>query len=281
MPHTLLASLGDLLERLNGTPSPNPVNVTGGRKAAKPGFDTLGSWIEGRLTKFIAGEEDGKPAPTKSTAAPLAKGNSQAQVGPFSHFSTISPGAPGQISRTTSTADFAVANGHLEIPPDSRRTSPNIPSQERIGNDHHARESSSPSSSFGDHFAPHAVLASAFTPSVVDEGAPPAHEDARADDTAHPQTDLYGDDQGLLNPMQNLAIDRRRSGPSTSSYWPDSQQAGDDDEDYGFGNISLSRGRTPKPSEESQGSGGPGVKPAEVKHAKADTASIDPLSKSK
>lgn len=54
----------------------------------KPSLDGIGSWLEGRLTKFIAGEGEDSPA---TTAHP---GVSQGAHGPFSHYSTISSAAP-------------------------------------------------------------------------------------------------------------------------------------------------------------------------------------------
>lgn len=99
LPPAFMASLEDLLERLTGTPSINPANVLGGgRKSSKPGFDKLGSWIEGRLTKFIAGEEGEKMAPKPAALGGKAEG-------PFAHFSSVSPDPSGSISRNPSMAD--------------------------------------------------------------------------------------------------------------------------------------------------------------------------------
>lgn len=255
MPRAFLASLEDLLERLTGTPSANPANIFGGRKPAKPGFDKLGSWIEGRLTKFIAGEEDANSAPAKPAAAPPAKGSSQAPVGPFSHFSTISPGASGQVSRATSIADFHNQNGHLDVQPDSRRTSPRVLSQAQFGAEH-TREPSSSSSSYGEQCASQDGAPSGFAPWGLSRNPSQIYADRLDDDT--PQGEP-SEDHGLLNPMAHLSLASGRDGPSPSSYEPKRPSGGDDDEDLGFGNTSLSRSRTPRPSGEAGAEDRPGT----------------------
>jgi hypothetical protein len=49
----------------------------------KPSLDSIGGWLEGRLTKFIAGDGDTSPAPTQDSA----RGN---EPGVFTHYSAIS-----------------------------------------------------------------------------------------------------------------------------------------------------------------------------------------------
>jgi len=49
----------------------------------KPSLDSIGGWLEGRLTKFIAGDGDTSPVPTQESA----RGN---EPGVFNHYSTIS-----------------------------------------------------------------------------------------------------------------------------------------------------------------------------------------------
>ncbi len=247
MPRPMLASLEDLLERLTETPSANPVNILGGRKGGKPGLDKLGSWIEGRLTKFIAGEDHQESAPTKPIAAPPTKGGFQTQVGPFSHFSTISPGASGQISRATSMADFHAPNGQLAVQPDSRRTSPSVP-QGGWGNDH-GRESSSSSSMYGDQYSSHAGVSSAFSSRGATQDVPLENDDERDTQTGYGRSDSYGDDEDLLNPMEQQSARKRLNGSASPSYEPKNLNGADDDEDLGFGNASLSRARTPRPAD--------------------------------
>ncbi|GMK58029.1 hypothetical protein CspeluHIS016_0500610 [Cutaneotrichosporon spelunceum] len=96
IPRHVAASMEDLLERLTGEPSASPAKGLSMRKSNK----SLGSWIEGRLTKFIAGEDDqtpAKPDPEPKEGIP---------VGPFSHFSSISPGPSGGASRAGSHAEL-------------------------------------------------------------------------------------------------------------------------------------------------------------------------------
>jgi hypothetical protein len=207
----LLSSLEDLTERLTGTPSANPARLIGGRKT-KAG---LGSWIEGRLTKFIAGEED---ASTPAKPIPAAAKDSSAPIGPFSHFSTISPAASVGVSRNVSTGDFA-GNGY--------------------GHD------SSSSSTFEADYSGQPAAPAAYSSWSSGQDADQAAED---DDTP---TGNDGEAE-FINPMAALSLGARGTAPS--DYQPPASSSNnryeeeDDDEDMGFGNSSLSRGRTPRPA---------------------------------
>ncbi|ORY32492.1 Sec23-binding domain of Sec16-domain-containing protein [Naematelia encephala] len=243
------ASLEDLLERLTGTPSVDPAKGIGARKSAKP---TLGSWIEGRLTKFIAGDEDGHS--TAAPKAPAAKSKSTATpatIGPFSHFSTISPAQSGTITRNHSTADLTGPNGHLGVFPDSRRTSPSAPPRE-LGYQNQA-EGSSTSSYGGDQYSHRQEASSGWTSWGASQEVPQETQDEG-------MVDEPIDESGLLNPMAALSIGPP---PVQQDYAPSAAAARKDDDlededDLGFSNAGLSRNRTPKPAEgpPSQGGGG-------------------------
>lgn len=204
LPRHVAATMEDLLERLTGIPSIDPSAGIGMRKG-KSGA-SLGSWIEGRLTKFIAGEdEEGAPKPVpKEVKAAVA-------VGPFSHFSTISPSPSVSVSRAASSVDV---------------------------NDGPAGFTSSDPS---DGYAPDSTYA--------------AWGKSEGDDTPHASipTVSIDDDAEFINPMANLSF-----GPTpvpTDDYAPKKTVASraveeDDDDDLGFGNTSLSRGRTPKVEED-------------------------------
>ena len=263
LPRVLLSSLEDLLERLTGTPSANPVNSFAGRKPAKPGLDKIGSWIEGRLTKFIAGDEVANSAPANPVAIVPVKNGTQAPVGPFSHFSTISPGASGQISRTTSVADFQAPNGQLVVQPYSRSSSPVVPTPSQWGTDHAPEFSSS--SAYHDQYA--SSSGTGFAPlaprGVSREIFRDDDEFGVADETSKRQPDLYGDQNDSLKSMAYLSLGSESTGRTDSAYEPTHANGGDDDEDLGFGNTSLSRGRTPRP----QGEGSEGTRSSESKPA--------------
>lgn len=238
MPRSLLNSLEDLQERLTGEPSTKPANLFGARKqGSKPGVNKLGSWIEGRLTKFIAGEEEDEG---HIKAAPPAKAKGQdpasAPVGPFSHFSTISPGPSNPVTRRTSTAD--VRSGQLGVDVDSRRTSPSI--------GHHQGSSSSASSTYGgEQYAPGGGGYGGYQPYVPDAQGEDADED-----TPHALEPAAGDDDvELLNPMAGLSLGAATH--SQNDYAPTSrrEEPEDDEDDLGFGNAALSRNRTPRPAE--------------------------------
>jgi hypothetical protein len=232
-----LNSLEDLQERLTGEPSTKPANLIGGRKAGKPGVNKLGSWIEGRLTKFIAGEEDTE-GPLKATPPTKGKGkeSGSAPVGPFSHFSTISPGPSAPVTRAASTADFT--NGQFG----TGRASP-LP----VG--HQATSSSSPST-YGDQYnAGREGGYGGYNPysGDGDDGAVAGEEN-----TPHALEPAgNNDDAELLNPMAALSLGSSRQTP-TQDYAPSAPRRDaeeEEDDDLGFGNTSLSRTRTPKPAE--------------------------------
>ena len=100
-----------------------------GGKMSKPSLDGIGGWLEGRLTKFIAGDSD-SPQPNQH-AFPQAD-----QPGVFTHYSTISstttsaspspqptqinnntfPGAPPRRSGSAMASHSSVAvNAHTPI----------------------------------------------------------------------------------------------------------------------------------------------------------------------
>jgi hypothetical protein len=218
-----------LQERLTGEPSTKPANLIGGRKAGKPGVNKLGSWIEGRLTKFIAGEEDTQ-GPIK--AAPPAKGkDTGAPVGPFSHFSTISPAPSNPVTRATSTAD--IANGQY-----GGRLSP-------APQGGHQPTSSSSSSIYGEQYNAGGGYGG-YNPYSGD------NDDADQEDTPHalePAGD--GGEVELLNPMAALSLGPTRQAQAQNDYGPAPTRhvEEEEDDDLGFGNTSLSRARTPKPAE--------------------------------
>ncbi|OCF36721.1 hypothetical protein I316_01317 [Kwoniella heveanensis BCC8398] len=287
------ASLEDLLERLTGTPSVNPANTLGsGRKSGgKPGFDKLGSWIEGRLTKFIAGEE-GDNAPPTSSSATAGKA-----AGPFAHFSTISPNASGTLTRQASTADFngAAPNGYLGVQSVSRTTSPalqmtpqwgqapQLPNQ-AYGQASHA--SSSSSSSYGDQYAQHTGV-SGYSSWTDNNGPNEGEETPHVHGQDQAATAGAGhDDRDFISPMAQLSLGP--SEPSASArpaqnYVPSRQQTYDDDDedDLGFGNAALSRNRTPKPAGQEGDSGSQAAaddasKKAFAKEAKSEPTKAEP-----
>ncbi|WRT66232.1 uncharacterized protein IL334_003185 [Kwoniella shivajii] len=278
LPPAYAASLEDLLERLTGTPSVNPANALGaGRKSAKPGFDKLGSWIEGRLTKFIAGEEGGDAPPKPPTTGAKA-------AGPFAQFSTISPNASGTLSRATSTADFAGTaghgNGYLGVGSVSRTTSPALQmtpqwgQQTAFGQSH---TSSSASSSYGDPYPPQ-----------NDSGGYNAwgtnEETNEGEDTPHVYGQNQPSDEGeYINPMAQLNIGP--SAPSSSSYEPPRNNSKpafeeDDEDDLGFGNKGLSRERTPRPPTTEVDEKAPAAKESKSEPKKDDPSSAKSEQKS-
>ena len=251
MPRALLNSLEDLQERLTGEPSVKPANLFGARKqGSKPGVNKLGSWIEGRLTKFIAGEEDSdgpfKAAPPVKGSKP-ASGSDAAPVGPFSHFSTISPGPSNPVTRPPSTTGGR--NGsQLGVENDSRRISPSIG---------HQQTSSSSSSVYGgEQYTARGSGGGGYggyQPYVPDDAGQDQNED-----TPHALEPTGGgdDEMELLNPMATLSLGAGRQAKDDYAPTPATRrdEPEDDEDDLGFGNTALSRNRTPKPAEAASGS---------------------------
>ena len=242
LPFALLASLEDLVERLTGKPSASPANLLMPNRNKKTGVDKFGSWIEGRLTKFIAGDEETPPSSQIKVSPAKAKLNpkdAQGSVGPFSHFSTISPAASGNVTRAPSAVDFPAMNGQLQ---DSTGNSPAM-LQGAWGQplEPSLYESTSSSSTYG-----------AYEPQGGSEFAP-WNGSAQGDSPDRNQHDNQGDQ---VDPMAYVNL-----GPSPEAarvnYTPQPvnlNEAGDDDDDLGFGNSSLSRARTPRPGDGSQDS---------------------------
>lgn len=107
---TLLGQLKALSDRLMGAPQVDSGGNWVTRKMQRPTLDGVMSAFEGRLTKFIAGE-DSSDGDTSTTSK--SKGvNASTSVGAFSHYSAITPDAhSGGISRVQSFADISSPSG--------------------------------------------------------------------------------------------------------------------------------------------------------------------------
>lgn len=93
----------DLSDRLTAIPQSDKPGSWISRTMAKPSFDTIGSWLEGRFSKIIVGEgEENVPSPSKESQA-------KATFGPFSHYSTISSAAPS-APPSRSVTPYAAVN---------------------------------------------------------------------------------------------------------------------------------------------------------------------------
>ncbi|KAJ1032907.1 hypothetical protein NDA16_000186 [Ustilago loliicola] len=97
---TLLSQSKQLSDRLVGAPQVGPGGNWMTRKMQRPTLDGVWGALEGRFTKFIAGEEGGVEAdsPNKNS-----KGSVSSSIGPFSHYSAITPdAASGGMTRQQS-----------------------------------------------------------------------------------------------------------------------------------------------------------------------------------
>jgi hypothetical protein len=78
----------------------------------RPSIDKIGSWLEGHLTKFIAGEGENSPRPEEN------KFNMQPSQGPFSHYSAISSAIPSaDPSPYASSTNLTSTTGPPQPPP--------------------------------------------------------------------------------------------------------------------------------------------------------------------
>ena len=109
----LLHQLQELSNRLQG----DTKSASWTKK--KPTIDGMWGALEGRFTKFIAGEDDG----AKDSAGTAKAASGSSTVGPFSHYSAITPDATaGGVSRVQSHADFGASQtlSYMSSRPQSR-----------------------------------------------------------------------------------------------------------------------------------------------------------------
>ncbi len=104
-------ALVEIRNRLHGTESSDLAS----KRAVKPNLQNVGSWFEGRLTKFIAGEDGEVAKPGELKKGEEKPGQTSAPVGPFSHYSSIAPDAASPaLARATSS--FDLGNRYAEAP---------------------------------------------------------------------------------------------------------------------------------------------------------------------
>ncbi|ORX36789.1 Sec23-binding domain of Sec16-domain-containing protein [Kockovaella imperatae] len=269
LPFALLSSVEDLVERLTGTPSANPANLLMPNKKSKTGVDKFGSWIEGRLTKFIAGEDDNTPASETKTLPAKAKLTPKdahgSTIGPFSHFSTISPAPSGPVTRATSTVDFhSSLNGQLGVSAESERNTPAT----LQGSWGQPLEPPSDTSSYS-AYEPHTTGSSYSSwndqPSNQYQPAGPTAQEDQDDDLAGQMSYMN------LGPSPEAARVNYTPRPVNLN-----AADGDDDDDLGFGNSALSRSRTPRPKEAMSQDQASASKAGQTKEAKAEPTDTQP-----
>ncbi|EST05451.1 Sec16, central conserved domain protein [Kalmanozyma brasiliensis GHG001] len=101
---TLLSQSKQLSDRLVGAPHAGPGGNWVTRKMQRPTLDGVWGALEGRFTKFIAGEEG---ATEVDPTGKNSKGSVSSSVGPFSHYSAITPdAASGGMTRQPSFNDM-------------------------------------------------------------------------------------------------------------------------------------------------------------------------------
>ncbi|KAL8278678.1 hypothetical protein RQP46_008970 [Phenoliferia psychrophenolica] len=112
----LVAQVKTLSDRLVAAPGHDKAGSWIARKIPKPTVESLWTGLEGRFTKFVAGEGEtsAQELAAKAEVAKQAHLNG-GPIGPFSHYSSISPGSTsGTLSRTASQTDLVMG---ISAPP--------------------------------------------------------------------------------------------------------------------------------------------------------------------
>ncbi|WAQ88928.1 hypothetical protein PtA15_10A351 [Puccinia triticina] len=107
---SLLEQVKTLSGRLSATPLADKGSSWITRKMPRPTLDNVWQSLEGRVHKFVAGDDDETSNQVASTSASSAAQNNKV-LGPFSHYSSISPGSvSGSVSRVQSSSDLGQIN---------------------------------------------------------------------------------------------------------------------------------------------------------------------------
>ncbi|KAI9615428.1 hypothetical protein H4Q26_011366 [Puccinia striiformis f. sp. tritici PST-130] len=84
------------------------------RKMPRPNLDNVWQTLEGRVHKFVAGDDDEGSNQTSSTSIGGSTSQNNKVLGPFSHYSSISPGSvSGTVSRVQSSQDLSQINTQI------------------------------------------------------------------------------------------------------------------------------------------------------------------------
>lgn len=111
-PNPAIITVARYAETLSGRIAGIAVTEAVPRKGGKPNLENLGSWFEGRLTKFIAGDEELENKPVQTSAA--KESSDKAAIGPFSHYSAIS--SPNVTPNLTRSSTYDLSAQHAPPP---------------------------------------------------------------------------------------------------------------------------------------------------------------------
>lgn len=114
----LVDQVKSLTDRLNSAPGHDKGASWITRNVPRPTIDSLWSTMEGRFSKFVSGDGEAKvSSQLRLAASDVSKPNPSA-IGPFSHYSTISPASTsGTLSRSHSQSDlFPAAMQQQQVP---------------------------------------------------------------------------------------------------------------------------------------------------------------------
>ncbi|KAH9817670.1 Sec23-binding domain of Sec16-domain-containing protein [Melampsora americana] len=102
---TLTDQIKALSDRLSAAPVPEKGSSWISRKMPRPTLDNVWQSLEGRVHKFVAGDDEGNTESGNNGPAGLTLPNQA--IGPFSHYSSISPASSsGTLSRAQSSSDL-------------------------------------------------------------------------------------------------------------------------------------------------------------------------------
>jgi COPII coat assembly protein SEC16 len=251
---------------------------------SKPSLDSIGGWLEGRLTKFIAGDGDTSPVPQGSAPAN--------EPGVFTHYSTISSTTtsaspsppPSQINTHTipapprrsgsAMAAHSAASPYVQIDrassameysrPDVSRSSP----RPRIASAHPSTTTFAQVGSFGDvvngygpanghisNYSNNTVMSESSLDTTNEESQPPAatwwgsYGEESSAPTPTATTFVRIDDAPVPSSSGFISLmdDSSFSVPPSPpvSREPSSSYEDDDEEDLGFGNSKKHETKKP------------------------------------
>lgn len=206
----MLAQIKELSDRLSLVSFQDKSGSWISRKVQRPTLDNVWSTLEGRFSKFVAGEveEDAAEVARRKAKQDAAKG----VAGPFAHYSSITPTGMDSLSRNASSSDL-----HMRATPPPQPTSvPNTVTRTGTTKQtHHRRSSSYGYGPYGaDPYPPYMNT----MPDTVEEAETPMEEQGGQTYAAPSQEPQYG----YVTPQNDTG-------------WWSSSNGGQNDSPYGSG----------------------------------------------
>lgn len=281
---TLIESLKDLSERLQGVSHSDKNGSWIGGKISKPSLDSIGGWL---VNKLVTGDPDSPGLPAEETARPDSQGFSNA----FSQYSTISSAAPSTSpSPQSSTVNLHAGWNQPNYRPTERSASAMDNRRKQTTTVPRIASASAATTTFSQAYnhgyQPMSTMSEVDTPSFTttsevnedSEGqevtwwgdistsrTPTASNFLRPDNSVNMVTTA----DGFLSPMGNIPFSPHPATNGHSSSFSRHQEQEEDVEDLGFGNSRPSTrtgvDKGPEPYDPGNASQLPSPEPKETK----------------